>query len=160
MTATAASPTFDIESAQPAARIRLKPSSRHPGMVNGAWWPRSRDLVRELPPLIEALAPMWGRIYHLTLQVDMWPEIPKHVVTGDHVVRVGWYGAEQDPHDICLISLRGNARCDLLVVPPELDPGTAERLMTEAASAGNMQTASALLAGATADSAGHRTAPE
>jgi Family of unknown function (DUF5994) len=41
----------------PAARIRLKPRSDHRGMVDGAWWPRSRDLARELPPLIAALFP-------------------------------------------------------------------------------------------------------
>jgi hypothetical protein len=172
MTATVVSPAPDTQVPPPAVRLLLKPPSRHPGMVNGAWWPRSRDLTSELPPLMTALDPVWGRIYHVTLQVDMWPDIPKHVVTGEHVVRVGWYDAEQDPHDICLISLRGGARWDLLVVPPELDREAAERLMAEAASPGNFQTASALLAAATSDAtsgpasdatsdtAGRRTDPE
>jgi hypothetical protein len=145
------SPAPDTQVPAPAVRLLLKPPSRHPGMVNGAWWPRSRDLASELPPLMTALDPVWGRIYNVTLQVDMWPNIPKHVVTGEHVVRVGWYDAEQDPHDICLISLRGGARWDLLVVPPELDPEAAERLMAAAASPGNFQTASALLADVTKD---------
>jgi hypothetical protein len=129
-------------------------------MVNGAWWPRSRDLMRELPPLIEAVDRVWGRIYHVTLQVHMWPDIPKRVITGEHVVRVGWYDAEQEPHDICLISLRGGARWDLLVVPPELDRETAERLMATAASPGNLQTTDELLGAAIADPTGRRSDPE
>jgi hypothetical protein len=135
----------------PAVRLRLKPASTHPGMVNGAWWPRSRDLVAELPPLIAELDGAWGRIYHATVQVNMWPVIPKKVRTGQHVVRVGWYDAEQDPHDICLISLRGGRRWDLLVIPPEFDPDAAERLMGTATSVGNFQSASDLIAAAGGD---------
>ena len=155
MTATTAEspavPATQLPASAPV-RIRLKPPSRHSGMVNGAWWPRSRDLARELPPLIEALDRAWGRIYHVTVQVHMWPDIPKRVQTGEHVVRVGWYDQEQDKHDICLISLRGGTRRDLLVVPPELDPETAERVMTAAASVDNFQSAGDLLAAARGDS--------
>jgi len=137
-------PDLDV-GADPAVRLRLKAASTHPGMVNGAWWPRSRDLTRELPPLIAALDEAWGRIYHATVQVGMWPDIPKQVRTGEHAVRVGWFDAEQDPHDICLLSLRGGARWDLLVIPPEFDPDAAERAMAMAATVGDFQTASALL---------------
>jgi Family of unknown function (DUF5994) len=139
-------------SAEAAVRLRIKPDTTHAGMVNGAWWPRSRDLARELPPLIAALDEVWGRIYHATVQVGMWPDIPKRVLTGDHVVRVGWYDAEQDPDDICLVSLRGGMRWDLLVVPPELAPDAAERVMTAAASVDNFQSAGDLLAGTRGDS--------
>jgi hypothetical protein len=128
-------------------------------MVNGAWWPRTRDLTCELPPLIAALDRAWGRIYHVTVQVGMWPEIPKKVVTGDHVVRVGWFDAEQDPNDICLISLRGGERWDLLVIPPELDAQAAERLLANATTPGILQSASALLAAVKADPTGHRSDP-
>ena len=136
---------------EPAARILLKPPGEHPGMVNGAWWPRSRDLVRELPLLVAAVDGTWGEIYHATVQVHMWPDIPKKVRTGKRIVRVGWFDAEQDPHDICLISVSG--RRDLLVVPPELDPAIAARLMATAASPGDIQTASSLIATASAVSA-------
>jgi hypothetical protein len=135
---------------EPAARILLKPPSEHPGMVNGAWWPRSRDLVRELPLLVAALDGVWGQIHHVTVQVHMWPDIPKRVRTGKNMLRVGWFDAEQDPHDICLLSVPGRGRWDLLVVPPELDPETSARLMATAASPGNMQTASSLIAAASA----------
>ncbi|HTJ72487.1 MAG TPA: DUF5994 family protein [Actinospica sp.] len=163
MTATVSLPVIPVHDAdladvvdlrEPTARILLKPPSEHPGMVNGAWWPRSRDLARELPLLISALDRSWGQIYHATVQVHMWPDIPKKVRAGRHILRVGWFDAEQDPHDICLISVPGRRRWDLLVVPPELAPAIAARLMATAASPGNMQTASSLVAAASA-----RTAP-
>jgi len=160
MTATITSPVPPAQLPPLPVRLRLKPASRHPGMVNGAWWPRSRDLARELPPLIEALDLAWGRIYHVTVQVHMWPGIPKRVQTGEHIVRVGWYDEEQDRHDICLISMSGRDRRDLLVVPPELDREAAERLMAAAASPGNLQTTDALLAAAVADPSGHHSDPE
>ena len=130
----------------PDARISLKPSSRHPGMVNGAWWPRSRDLAAELPALITALDQAWGQINRVTVNVRMWPSVPRKVRTGSHVVRVGWFDAEQDPNDLCLLSYRSApGRWDLLVVPPETEPGRAARLMAAASEAGNNETASALL---------------
>ena len=129
----------------PAARVRLKPDSDRPGMVNGAWWPRSRDLVRELPPLIAVLDERWGRIIRVTVNVRMWPDIPKRVRTGEHVVHVGWFDAEQDPHDICLLSYNLGGRWDLVVVPPETDAAAAERLMATASDVHNKQTASALV---------------
>ena len=157
MTATIADPPVLPAQIPPSAlaavRLSLKPPSRHPGMVNGAWWPRSRDLALELPPLIEALDRAWGRIYHVTVQVHMWPDIPKRVQTGEHVVRIGWYDQEQDKHDICLISQRNGARRDLLVVPPELDQETAERLMATAASPGELRSTEALLGAAIAEGA-------
>ena len=142
-----------VDLAEPPARILLKPRSEHPGMVNGAWWPRSRDLVRELPLLVAALDGVWGQIYHATVQVRMWPDIPGKVRTGRHIVGVGWFDAEQDPHDICLTSVPGRGRWDLLVVPPETDPAVAVRLMAAAASPGNTQTAGSLIATASAPSA-------
>lgn len=139
-----------VEVPEPAARILLKLPGKYPGVVDGAWWPRSRDLVRELPLLVAALGGVWGQIYHATVQVRMWPDIPKSVRTGEHFVRVGWFDAEQDPHDICLLSLPGRGRWDLLVIPPEFDLAVAAQLMATAASPDNLQTASSLIATASA----------
>lgn len=133
----------------PSARVSLKPCTGHPGMVNGAWWPRSRDLAAELPSLIVALDAAWGQIHRVTVNVHMWPEIPRRLVTGSHTVRVGWFDAEQDRHDLCLLSHScAPYRWDLVVVPPETEPECAERLMASAADVHDKQTASALVAGA------------
>lgn len=85
-----------------------------------------------------------GRIYHVTVQRDLWAEIPKHVTTGEHVVRVaGTNGAGPKRH-LPDLAARGE-RWDLLVVPPEFDAEAAERLMANVATPGNLQSASALL---------------
>lgn len=167
MTATEITPTNPIElpapvdAVAPIARFRLKPRSDHRGMLDGAWWPRSRDLTRELPPLIAALEQQagWGPIHHVTVNARMWPDVLKKVRTGNHVVRMGWFEAEQDPHDICLLSLRQRGRWDLLVVPPEFDPDTAVRLMVAASTPGTSQTASALLATALSSTPTHPAGP-
>jgi uncharacterized protein DUF5994 len=88
-------------------------------MANGAWRPRSRDLTAELSALDEA----WGQINRTTVNLPMRPQIPRKVRTGGHIVRVGWFGAEQDPDDLCPISYRSTPeRWDLQMVPPETGP--------------------------------------
>jgi hypothetical protein len=139
-----------VETPPSAARISLKAFTEHPGMINGAWWPRSRDLAAELPALVAALDTAWGQINRVTVNVRMWPHIPRKVLTGSHVVRVGWFDAEQDPHDLCLMSYRrAPYRWDLLVVPPETSPEQGAQMMACASDIRNKQTASALIASAT-----------
>ncbi|MFJ9549577.1 DUF5994 family protein, partial [Streptomyces erythrochromogenes] len=53
--------------AQPAvalrpARLSLTPKTTLAGLLDGAWWPYSRDLEIELPALAAALDETWGRI--------------------------------------------------------------------------------------------------
>src|SRR5690349_17723175 len=53
----------------PTARLALKAVSPSPGHVelDGAWWPRSRDLTHELSALADVLDPLWGRITHVAV---------------------------------------------------------------------------------------------
>ncbi|WP_157535784.1 DUF5994 family protein [Kitasatospora mediocidica] len=125
--------------------MSLKPPSETRGMVDGAWWPRSRDLTSELPSLIAVLDECWARITRVTVNVRMWPHIPAEVPTGSHILRVGWFDAEQDPADLCLLSYH-TGRWDLLVIPPECEPARAAKLMAAAADVHNTQSATALLA--------------
>ncbi|MFD7400682.1 DUF5994 family protein, partial [Streptomyces virginiae] len=43
------------------ARLSLTPKTALAGQLDGAWWPRSRDLEAELPALAAALDETWGR---------------------------------------------------------------------------------------------------
>ena len=137
---TTARPTADS-----GARVSLKPACEHRGVVQGAWWPRSRDLAVELPPLIAVLDENWTQITRATVNVTMWPDIPHVLHTGGHNVHVGWFDAEQQPDDICVLTYLAG-RWDLLVVPPETHPDRAAMLMATAADVANHQTSSALLA--------------
>jgi hypothetical protein len=125
------------------ARLSLTPRTTLAGQLDGAWWPRSRNLDAELPALLDALDEIWGRITRVTVNPTHWPVIPHRVPVTGHTVHVGWF-TEQDPGKLILLSRRGG-RWDLLVIPPETEPAAAARLMSAAAIPGSVLTAGALL---------------
>lgn len=127
-----------------ALRLSLKPRTSVSGRLDGAWWPRSRDLAVELPALVTELDRVWGRITRVTVHEDNWPGLPAKVAVGGHVVRLGWFGAEQETGDLCLFSYKVG-RWDLLVIPPECDPVRAARLLGSAADPRETRGAGALL---------------
>ncbi|MFI6207423.1 DUF5994 family protein [Streptomyces sp. NPDC051041] len=125
-------------------RLSLAPAGPAPALLDGAWWPRSRDLAAELPALTAVLDPRWGRITRVTVNPTHWPVVPHKVSVAGHVVKVGWFLSEQDPHELLLLSYR-TGRWNLLVVPPRTNPGTAARLMAAASDPLGTSTASRLM---------------
>ncbi|MFF9221742.1 DUF5994 family protein [Streptomyces viridosporus] len=145
MTATT-EPTITKERLPSAsARLSLAPTGSVPGLLDGAWWPRSRDLFQEIPTLTDALDACWGRITHVTVNPAHWPVIPRKVPVTGHTVHVGWFADEQDPNKVILLSYTVG-RLDLLVIPPETEPAAAARLMAAATMPGGIRTASGLMA--------------
>ena len=142
----------DKGSYPPPARVALAPPNAARGLLDGAWWPRSRDLSRELPALTDTMERHWGRIIRVTVNPQFWPVIPRKVPVGGHVMKVGWFTAEQDPHKLVLIC-ETVGRMDLLVVPPETGEAAAARLMSAAADPLNSLTATRIMAEEAARSA-------
>ncbi|GHI72858.1 DUF5994 family protein [Streptomyces nojiriensis] len=135
--------------AQPAvvlrpARLSLTPKTALAGTLDGAWWPRSRDLEAELPALAAALDESWGRITRVSVNPSRWPVVPRKVAVAGHVLHVGWF-TEQDPDKLILLSYTVG-RWDLLVIPPETEPAAAARLMAAAAIPGSVLAADVLMA--------------
>ncbi len=126
-------------------RLSLRPSGPQVGLLDGAWWPRSRDLRDELPALAAQLDPLWGRITRVAVNPAYWSAVPREVPVRGHVVKVGGFRTAQDPHQLLLLSYR-IGRWDLLVVPPEADPDVAARLMAAACDPRVVRTASSLIA--------------
>lgn len=58
-------------------RLALASTDTPGALLDGAWWPRSRDLAAELPALTAVLDPLWGRITHVTVTPTLWPVIPR-----------------------------------------------------------------------------------
>lgn len=138
----------------PTARLALTSESPSAGRtgLDGAWWPRSRDLTSELSGLADMLDPLWGRITRIAVNPRHWPILPPRIFVNGHVVRVGWFTSELDPHEILLLSYTAG-RWDLLVIPPETGAPSAARLMAAAsADTGRATTATALV---TAERARH-----
>ncbi|MFF5710517.1 DUF5994 family protein [Streptomyces sp. NPDC012756] len=128
-----------------SVRLSLTPKTPLTGLLDGAWWPRSRDLAAELPPLVDALEERYGRITRVTVNPTRWPVVPHKVPATGHTVHVGWF-TEQDPDKMILLSYT-IGRCDLLVIPPEAEPAAAARLMATAAVPGSILAAGVLMSG-------------
>ncbi|MDX3385381.1 DUF5994 family protein [Streptomyces niveiscabiei] len=140
----------------PTARLALKSESPSGGSagLDGAWWPRSRELSAELSALADVLDPLWGRITRVALNTRHWPILPSRVFVNGHAVRVGWFTAELDPHAILLQSFTAG-RWNLLVIPPETGASSAARLLAAtSADTGRPTTATALMTAERARGAG------
>ncbi|MFF1372503.1 DUF5994 family protein [Streptomyces virginiae] len=129
------------------ARLSLTPKTTLAGQLDGAWWPRSRDLEAELPALAAALDETWGRITRVTVNPSRWPVVPRTVAVDGRTLHVGWF-TEQDPDKLILLSYTVG-RWDLLVIPPGTEPAAASRLMAAAAIPGSVLAAGVLMANET-----------
>ncbi|MCX2182126.1 hypothetical protein KV205_16535 [Streptomyces sp. SKN60] len=125
------------------ARLALTPRTSLAGLLDGAWWPYSRDLATELPPLVDALRDRFGRVTRITANPAPWPVAPYQVPVGEYAVHIGWF-TDQAPDTMILLSYN-LGRCDLLVIPPETEPASAARLMAVASTPGNLHTTDTLM---------------
>ncbi|MFF5365658.1 DUF5994 family protein [Streptomyces sp. NPDC013187] len=147
MTATISHPpTTEADDRLPSLspRLSLAPIGSAPALLDGAWWPRSRDLEAELPSLTAVLEPLWGRITRVTVNPTQWPVVPHKVPVAGRVVHVGWFRDEQDPHELLLLSYHVG-RWNLLVVPPQTAPDSAAWLMAAASDPRGTSSASRLM---------------
>lgn len=149
MTATISPPPTaeadDRSSSSSSLRLALAPAGPAPALLDGAWWPHSRDLEAELPALAAVLDPLWGRITRVTVNPTHWPVVPHKVPVAGHTVKVGWFLDQQDPHELLLLSYRAG-RWNLLVIPPQTSPAAAAWLMAAASDPLGTSTASRLMA--------------
>jgi hypothetical protein len=110
------------------ARLTLLPPGTGLHLIDGAWWPRSHDLSRELPGLLTALEERWPHITRVTVSRSMWRVRPGTLLVEGHELHINQSESVPHPHSICLLSY-GVGRCDLLVIPPGETPAEAQRLM-------------------------------
>lgn len=106
------------ESTRSDSRLVFPPSPTAHGVLDGGWWPRTRDPAAELPALVAAVADRLGVVSRIALNADAWDTRPQRVKTaGPRVVRLDWFGA-WDAHTIRLIGC-DSAHLDLLMIPPD-----------------------------------------
>ena len=129
-----------------AVRLRMDPDPSQETVLDGAWWPRSTDLMVELPQLIEALSGR-GEITHALLNEADW-DLPheRRLSAGRKGVRLGFY-TSQPAGLVTLMIDFGRDRFDLFVVPPGTDAASAEAALAAASDATDGRRAPALLAG-------------
>ncbi|WP_031072309.1 DUF5994 family protein [Streptomyces sp. NRRL S-118] len=123
------------EAVQPGtALLRLETTHAREGNLDGAWWPRSRDLAAELPNLITVLTEHLGPVDRVGLDSGAWEELPTRLTIGDRVVHIDSFPVGDDT---VLITRGARDHFSLLVVPPDTAPDAARAAMARAVGGGN-----------------------
>ncbi|MFM9370939.1 DUF5994 family protein [Streptomyces sp. Da 82-17] len=125
-----------------ATLLRLQTTRSREGALDGAWWPRSRDVDAELPALIRALTAHLGPITRVGLDSAAWTQIPTRLVVDDRVVHLDSFPVGDDT---VLITRGGSDHFALLVVPPQADAEAAREAMARAVDAGSAAQATEIL---------------
>src|SRR5271169_5300946 len=124
-------------------RLRLKPKAPPTGYVDGAWWPRSDDLLEELPDLLAVLSVRLGAITRVMYNPAGWATAAPRLLTGGRAVQLEAHGLQP----VSTLEVLGVNRktAMLLVVPPHTDPDHAHETMMTAAAPDNASTIDDLL---------------
>lgn len=124
-------PASDSDDNDSGARLRMKPDGPASGRVDGGWWPRSRDLAVEIPPLAAALAEHLGTRLRISYDIAAWDPAPRRVASGGSIVRLGGY--RYQPAGTVDVA-GGVHHLVLTVVPSDTDDETARTALAAAAS--------------------------
>jgi hypothetical protein len=117
--------------------VRLALTDTFPrGSIDGAWWPHSADLGREIGPLVTALTDSYAsRVTHIAYDIATWLPARHRMPQHPGYINMGWF-VMGDPHQVTL-TLEDGTRVVLLVVPPELPTEQAEWALRRAVEPGN-----------------------
>jgi hypothetical protein len=124
-----------------SGRLRIKPLAPVSGHVDGAWWPRSRDLATELPPMLAELGTRLGTVARVSYHLGGWDPAPRRLRGGR--VRLEGFRTT-DPHTLTVVGVTGG-RMVLLVVPPTTTAAGAEAALEAASEPGDRRSAEELL---------------
>ena len=146
------SPTATVPAATPEENgpLRLALASRLPsrGPVDGAWWPRSRDLQAEACDLVDHFPQLVGRIERLHFSRPDWDVVDG--APSQHRVRaargpVKTSSSAYDDTHLVVVKLSSGNRMRLLVLPSDTDADVAARAMAQAVDPTNTQAPRTLL---------------
>ena len=135
------------------AVVRLETTHERQGVLDGAWWPRSRDIAVELPALIAALTEYLGPVTRIGLDATAWEQLPTRLIIDDRVVHIDSFPVGDDT---VLVTRGDQDHFSLLVVPSHATPEAARAAMAEAVRTDNITEAAQILI----DTGTGRVAPE
>jgi hypothetical protein len=135
--------TLATEQPRQPLRLKLKPKAPTTGYVDGAWWPRSRDLSAELPALLAVLAVRLGRVRRVSFNLTDWTTAPRRIAVDGQPIRLGGFHS-QHTHTVDVIG-PNEPRITLLVIPPDTGQAAAHQVLMRAAGRGNTNNIGELL---------------
>jgi Family of unknown function (DUF5994) len=122
-------------------RLQLSETAQH-GRVDGAWWPRSRDLQREAADLVDHFPAESGRISRLLFSRPDWDN-SSHDGRGVRTIRaargpvkVGSFPSD-DTH-LMILTLGSGQRLKLLVIPSDTPVVEGEQRLRAVTEPGTM----------------------
>jgi Family of unknown function (DUF5994) len=111
-------------------RLQLKPFRSAAEHVDGAWWPRSRHLVEELPGLVESVSDRLGQVVMIGYRRNGWDETPPLLEIAGHTVELLGFTSDE-PASVILIGEDGR-HITLHVIRPDTSEQVARRALAEA----------------------------
>jgi hypothetical protein len=112
-------------------RLLMRPHRTGGSLLDGAWWPRSRDPAAELPGLVFALDERLGAVHQLKLGASGWESRPRRLVVDDRVITLAWFSSQ--PRGLLIALAASGQRLELLVVPSATADVAAKTAMAVAA---------------------------
>lgn len=111
------------------SRVQLKPHRGLSEHLDGAWWPRSQNLVDELPDLVTSVSDRLGQVVMVGYRRNGWDQTPPLTeIAGRTIEFLGFISNE--PTSVILIGEDGR-HLTLHVIRPDTDEQTARKLLTE-----------------------------
>ena len=122
--------TSQRRSRRTASPVRVSLAGTLGSEIDGAWWPRTASMVRELPDLVEALYPALGEVVDIDLNWSAGSVTPVlSTMAPATVAKIGWSGPRHR-----LMSLVGSgATARILVVPAVTSAALAVMVLRQAA---------------------------
>jgi len=111
-------------------RLNLRTCAAPSGRFDGGWWPRSPDLLAELPTLIRVLTMRLGVIRKVGYNTDTWGLLVRRMIVDDHVVRLEGFPG-QDRYSLRITGVAPGVLC-LLVIPSDATEMAGNAALTAA----------------------------
>jgi hypothetical protein len=113
------------------------------GVMDGGWWPRSRDRVHELGELVDNFPGEHGRVVRARFSSPDWDATSRRIPEAPDATKAELF-PQDDPHLIRL-GLEDHRTLQLLVVPPGMSQEQGEEALLAAATPGYAHSAQSLL---------------
>ncbi len=111
-------------------RLQLKPYRSVSEHIDGAWWPRTTNLVEELPDLISSLSERLGPVVMVGYRRNGWGETPSLIEIDGHTVELLGFTSDE-PASVILIGEDGH-HVTLNVIRPDAAEEVARQALEQA----------------------------
>ncbi len=112
-------------------RLQLKPYRSVAEHIDGAWWPRSFNLIDELPGLVTSLSERLGRVVMVGYRRNGWGDTPALAEIAGHPIELLGFTSDE-PASVILIGEDGR-HVTLHVIRPDTGAEVARQALEEAA---------------------------